>query len=92
MPLVVPGVTSSLTGSSDSKTSEWQNKLLGKKIGDASDNMVTIPSSPLPAPPTSNILLGSRSLSSYHLLISASFSYIIPMFPLPDSKQDNHTY
>lgn len=35
MPLVVPGLNS--TGN---KTEEWQNQLMGKKIGDASDHIV----------------------------------------------------
>jgi len=35
MPLVVPGITSTSGGAS----SDWQNKLMGKKIGDASDEM-----------------------------------------------------
>ncbi|KAL2066839.1 hypothetical protein VTL71DRAFT_1263 [Oculimacula yallundae] len=34
MPLVVPGITS---GGSQSKTEEWTNKLVGKKIGETSD-------------------------------------------------------
>lgn len=37
MPLVVPGLSS--TGN---KTEEWTNNLLGKKIGDASDNVVRL--------------------------------------------------
>ena len=36
MPLVVPGL---MSGSS-SKTEDWQNKLLGKKLGDTSDSVV----------------------------------------------------
>lgn len=36
MPLVVPGITSD----PNDKTGEWTNKLMGKKIGDASDNIV----------------------------------------------------
>ncbi|KAH6718907.1 hypothetical protein BKA61DRAFT_596400 [Leptodontidium sp. MPI-SDFR-AT-0119] len=34
MPLVVPGITS---GGAQSKTEEWTNKLVGKKIGEGSD-------------------------------------------------------
>jgi len=33
MPLVIPGLQSK----SGSKTEEWQNQLLGKKLGDTSD-------------------------------------------------------
>lgn len=36
MPLVVPGLTS--TGN---KTDEWTNHLVGKKIGDTSDHIVS---------------------------------------------------
>jgi len=35
MPLVVPGLMSK----GGDKTSDWQNKLMGKKIGEASDEM-----------------------------------------------------
>ncbi|KAF4614338.1 hypothetical protein G7Y89_g15397 [Cudoniella acicularis] len=35
MPLVVPGITSK--DDTASKTEEWTNKLVGKKIGEASD-------------------------------------------------------
>jgi len=35
MPLVVPGLMSK----GGDKTSDWQNKLLGKKIGDSSDEI-----------------------------------------------------
>ncbi|KAH6678107.1 hypothetical protein B0J14DRAFT_474797 [Halenospora varia] len=35
MPLVVPGITSK--DDSASKTEEWTNKLVGKKIGESSD-------------------------------------------------------
>ena len=45
MPLVVPGLMSK-DGSKD-KTADWQNQLMGKKLGDTSDNMVCPPSSPL---------------------------------------------
>jgi phosphoribosylpyrophosphate synthetase len=37
MPLVVPGINS---GDEDSKTTEWMNKLVGKKIGESSDATV----------------------------------------------------
>ncbi|MCJ1408122.1 hypothetical protein MMC19_002195 [Ptychographa xylographoides] len=37
MPLVVPGINNSLTGSS--QQSEWLNKLAGKKLGDKHDEM-----------------------------------------------------
>ena len=36
MPLVVPGLMSD----SKDKSGEWQNKLMGKKLGDSSDNIV----------------------------------------------------
>jgi hypothetical protein len=39
MPLVVPGLMSS----GKDKESDWQNKLMGKKIGDTSDEMVCPP-------------------------------------------------
>jgi hypothetical protein len=36
MPLVVPGITS--TGKdSDNKVQDWQNQLMGKKLGESSD-------------------------------------------------------
>lgn len=38
MPLVVPGITSK--DDSASKTEEWTNKLVGKKIGESSDAIV----------------------------------------------------
>jgi hypothetical protein len=38
MPLVVPGL---MSGSSN-KTDDWQNKLMGKKIGDSSDTIVSL--------------------------------------------------
>lgn len=41
MPLVVPGITSS--GGEQSKTDEWTNKLVGKKIGESSDSTVSFP-------------------------------------------------
>ncbi len=44
MPLIVPGVTTSLTG--NDKTSDWQNKLMGKKLGEQSDQMVRIQTYP----------------------------------------------
>lgn len=37
MPLVVPGINSTM---GDNKTAEWQQKLLGKKIGETSDEVV----------------------------------------------------
>ena len=37
MPLVVPGINS---GGEKSKTQEWTDKLVGKKIGDTSDSVV----------------------------------------------------
>ena len=37
MPLIVPGINS---GDSASKTEEWQNKLVGKKLGEGSDEIV----------------------------------------------------
>lgn len=38
MPLVVPGLTSN-SGSND-QTSKWMNELMGKKIGDSSNETV----------------------------------------------------
>ena len=38
MPLVVPGLMSD----SKDKSGEWQNKLMGKKLGDSSDNIVRL--------------------------------------------------
>ncbi|TKA62638.1 hypothetical protein B0A49_06485 [Cryomyces minteri] len=35
MPLVVPGLMSN----NGDKNSQWQNQLMGKKLGDSSDNM-----------------------------------------------------
>jgi hypothetical protein len=48
MPLVVPGLMSN----SKDKTSDWQNKLMGKKLGDSSDEVVrfTLSSSPADMP------------------------------------------
>lgn len=40
MPLVVPGINSG--GDSANKTEEWMNKLVGKKIGETSDSVVSI--------------------------------------------------
>jgi hypothetical protein len=37
MPLVVPG----LMNKSDNKSEDWANKLMGKKIGDSSDQIVS---------------------------------------------------
>lgn len=39
MPLVVPGLMSN----DKDKTSHWQNQLMGKKLGDASDETVRYP-------------------------------------------------
>lgn len=39
MPLVVPGLNNPATDSADSKM-DWQMKLLGKKLGDTSDETV----------------------------------------------------
>ena len=39
MPLVVPGLMSN----DKDKTSHWQNQLMGKKLGDASDETVSQP-------------------------------------------------
>ncbi len=52
MPLVVPGITSQ--GGDKSKTEEWSNKLVGKKLGEGSDATVS----------TFHILLGR--ISSNH--------------------------
>ncbi|KAF2197087.1 hypothetical protein GQ43DRAFT_444540 [Delitschia confertaspora ATCC 74209] len=43
MPLVVPGIQNKSGGDSE----DWQNKLMGKKLGDSSDNM-TFAKSDLP--------------------------------------------
>jgi len=43
MPLVVPGLMSN----SKDKTNDWQNKLMGKKLGDSSDE-VTFAKTDLP--------------------------------------------
>lgn len=40
MPLVVPGINS---GGEQSKTEEWTNKLVGKKLGEGSDSTVRYP-------------------------------------------------
>jgi hypothetical protein len=40
MPLVVPGINSQ--GAGKSKTEEWTNKLVGKKLGDGSDATVRL--------------------------------------------------
>ncbi|KAK4540548.1 hypothetical protein LTR36_009078 [Oleoguttula mirabilis] len=45
MPLIVPGMMSSNGG--DDKTSQWMNKLMGKKIGEAS-NETTFAKTELP--------------------------------------------
>lgn len=39
MPLVVPGLTSN-SGGGDDKTSKWMNDLVGKKIGETSNETV----------------------------------------------------
>ena len=44
MPLVVPGINS---GGSASKTEEWTNKLVGKKIGEGSSDEIVCLSSPV---------------------------------------------
>ena len=49
MPLVVPGLMSK-DGSKD-KTADWQNQLMGKKLGDTSDHTVRPPSFPLACDP-----------------------------------------
>ena len=40
MPLVVPGLTLSKDGN-DEKTNKWMNELVGKKIGDTSNETVS---------------------------------------------------
>jgi hypothetical protein len=40
MPLVVPGITPQ--GGDKSKTEEWSNKLVGKKLGESSDETVCL--------------------------------------------------
>lgn len=47
MPLVVPGLTSN-SGSND-QTSKWMNELVGKKIGDSSNETVRSPDPLLPS-------------------------------------------
>lgn len=47
MPLVVPGLSS--TGGSDDKTSKWMNELVGKKIGEDSNETVCL-AFPIPFP------------------------------------------
>lgn len=47
MPLVVPGLTSN-SGSND-QTSKWMNELVGKKIGDSSNETVRSPHPPRPS-------------------------------------------
>jgi hypothetical protein len=45
MPLVVPGITSNSGSGSNDPTSEWTNKLLGKKLSDSTtDTVVWLPS------------------------------------------------
>lgn len=39
MPLVVPGLTSN-SGDSNDLTSQWTNQLMGKKLGDSSNETV----------------------------------------------------
>lgn len=41
MPLVVPGLTSN-SGDSNDLTSKWMNQLMGKKIGDSSNETVRL--------------------------------------------------
>ncbi|KAG5914465.1 hypothetical protein E4U53_004640 [Claviceps sorghi] len=45
MPLVVPGVTTA----SSTKTEDWQNKLVGKKLSDTEHNEVMFCKKDLPA-------------------------------------------
>lgn len=40
MPLIVPGITSN--DGKSSKTDDWMNKLVGKKIGEGSDAVVSL--------------------------------------------------
>jgi hypothetical protein len=54
MPLVVPGITSS----DSSKTEEWSNKLVGKKIGENSDATASL----LEYIPIKYLLMGYRPL------------------------------
>lgn len=42
MPLVVPGLMGNNSG--DDKTSKWMNELMGKKIGEGSDETVRVTS------------------------------------------------
>lgn len=53
MPLVVPGLQTSLTGSN---SQDWQSKLLGKKLGDSSDQTVSIHIQPTTHQEISNVL------------------------------------
>lgn len=45
MPLVVPGLMSK----DGDKTNDWMNKLMGKKIGETSDEIVSSPNKPFPS-------------------------------------------
>lgn len=52
MPLVVPGLTSN-SGDSADLTSQWMNQLMGKKIGESSNETVSLPLPSFPRfPPT----------------------------------------
>ncbi|KAJ5898363.1 hypothetical protein N7504_008651 [Penicillium tannophilum] len=45
MPLVVPGIT---TNSAKGDKSDWENKLMGKKISDSSSNEISFAKKDLP--------------------------------------------
>lgn len=66
MPLVDP-----VTQSSGDKTSEWMSKLVGKKIGDASNETVSknysFPSFVVRAPPKSDLLCSPQTFAKTDL-------------------------
>ena len=59
MPLVIPGVTSN-KGEND-KTNKWMNELVGKKIGDSSNETVR------PRPPDPNRIMSQCTIVSADL-------------------------
>ncbi len=75
MPLVIPGLNameSKSDGKTTDQTSDWQSKLLGKKIGDSSDNMVLSPYHPthvllLPSPPLPYPILPLRLVDCWSI-------------------------
>ncbi|KAF2401424.1 hypothetical protein EJ06DRAFT_555996 [Trichodelitschia bisporula] len=61
MPLVVPGLTSS--SSANSKTDDWANKLMGKKLGDET-NEITFAKQDLPK--ETRVLKGDSAFTMDH--------------------------